>query len=76
MSISLDIMRSRSGIYLITVLGGYGFVEVDQDHRVWQLDPHTYNRDGELVEGGWTPQAILHIHGPFKYMGAVQAQRA
>lgn len=63
---SLDVMRSRPGLYVIVSFGHVGPVEVDTEGRVYQCtleDGHP--RDGELVEGGWCIENIRGILGPF-----------
>lgn len=63
---SLDVMRSKPGIYVIVELGTVGAVEVDADGRAYQCtleDGHP--RDTELAEGGWCVENIVGILGPF-----------
>lgn len=64
MSVSLDVMHSKPGIYLIVTYGGCGFVETDAEGRCYQLRHDTFERDGELPQGEWHPQRIMQICGP------------
>ena len=64
MSISLDVMHSRPGIYLIVSPGLLLFVEVDEAGVCHQLKPETFERDGIMEAGRWIPQNIGAIFGP------------
>lgn len=64
---NIDVMLSRPGIYCVATWGGIGFVEVEPDGKVHQLELRsgTYARDGELRPGGWCLENIAGIEGPF-----------
>jgi hypothetical protein len=62
---SLDIMLSRPGVYVVITWAGLMFVEVDDAGRCFQLTLDDYRRDGELRAGGWMQGNISAIHGPF-----------
>lgn len=64
MSVSLDVMHSKPGIYLVTAAGGQIFVEVDETGACHQLNPETFERDGILRPGNWAVPHILGIYGP------------
>lgn len=62
--ISLDVMHSKPGIYLITGRWEFFFVEVAEGGVCYQLKPDTFERDGELTSGRWNPQGVAGIFGP------------
>lgn len=64
--VSIDIMLSRPGIYVVVALENLTFVEVDDEGRCHQLTLNGYRRDGELRPGGWNIDVINAIHGPFQ----------
>lgn len=64
MSVSLDVMHSKPGIYVVVDRRGMAFVETDGDGRCHQLKPDTFERDGELQTGGWNIGFIVGIFGP------------
>lgn len=75
MSISLDIMLSKPGIYAISFPAGFGFVEVAEEGRCFQLTLK-FERDDELPAGGWMPENIHAIYGPLERPGAAGKLRA
>ncbi len=65
MSVSLDVMHSKPGYYLVvTDLAGV-LVEVDDRGVCHQMDPRTMARDGVLASGRWCVDNIVAIQGPF-----------
>lgn len=62
--ISLDVMHSKPGIYLVTGRWELFFVETDAAGICHQLRPDTFERDGELPPGRWNPQGVTGIYGP------------
>lgn len=62
--ISLDVMHSKPGIYLITGQWELFFVEVAEGGVCYQLRPDTFERDGELISGRWNPPGVRGIFGP------------
>ncbi len=70
--ISLDVMKSRAGVYVVIATNGRrqeaGLVEVDAAGRVFQLELQSgrLDRDGELPPDGWNVDALQAIHGPFE----------
>lgn len=62
--ISLDVMHSKPGIYLITGRWELFFVEIAGGGVCYQLRPDTFERDGELISGRWNPQSVTGIYGP------------
>ena len=65
---SLDVMKSKPGVYIVTFCHGFFFVEVDATGRVWQLSllGNDYARDAELVAEAWNAPAVARIDGPFQ----------
>lgn len=64
-TISVDVMLSKPGIYVVVSGCGVGLAEVDAAGRCWSLNLTDYNRDNELRPGGWNLQALRAILGPF-----------
>lgn len=62
--ISLDVMHSKPGIYLVTGRWELFFVETDAAGACHQLRPDTFERDGELPPGRWNPRGVTGIYGP------------
>ena len=60
---SVKAALSSPGLYVLTAKGlpaaGVAFVEVDSEGRAHQLSPETLTRNGELLPGGWYPEAVL-----------------
>lgn len=67
MTRNLDVMLSKPGIHFVVGRGGTMIVEVDERDRAFQLKLEPpFERDGELLPGGWTLQSIVGgILGPF-----------
>lgn len=65
--VSVDIMLSVPGVYVVSSHCQFLFVEVDAEGRCHQLEPHSgkYARDGELRPGGWRVEDLSSIDGPF-----------
>lgn len=64
MRVSLDIMLSKPGIYVLTGSRGMTFVEVEAEGRCHQLELTNFTRDGELTGGRWLIGDMI-IFGPF-----------
>ncbi len=64
MTVSLDIMHSKPGIWLVTGRRTLFFVETDADGVCHQLKPDTFERDGVLRPGRWRIEGIVQIYGP------------
>ena len=64
MTVSLDVMHSRPGIYLVVSPAAMVFVETDAAGHCHQLKPDTFERDGEMIPGRWNIPAICGIFGP------------
>ena len=62
---SLDVMRSRPGIYIVFTPCLAVFIEVDKEGNSYQLRKDTLQRDQQLEDGKWNVQAITAIYGPF-----------
>lgn len=64
MSVSLDVMHSKPGIYVVMSASYIVFVETEKDGKCYQLKTDTFERDGELSAGGWNARGILGCYGP------------
>lgn len=62
MTVSLDVMLSKPGIYLVIAPFGMSFCETMPGGKCHQLNPHTFERDGELSTDGWAKPVA--IYGP------------
>ena len=61
---SVDVIKSKPGIYLATSATTIAFIEVTVDGIVHQLKAETFERDGILREGYWNTLAIKGFYGP------------
>jgi hypothetical protein len=66
MSISLDVMHSKPGIYIICSGQIMMVCEVDASGRAYQIDIKTLKPGVELRPGRWNVDAITHISGPLQ----------
>jgi hypothetical protein len=63
---SLDVVLSNPGVWIICGCGHVMLVEVAADGSCHQLDPDTFERDGELRPGGWEIANIVTMIGPLQ----------
>lgn len=63
---SLDVVKSKPGIWILMVRAGTVFIESDEAGVIYQLKPDTFERDGELRPDGWNLPAITNpsFYGP------------
>jgi hypothetical protein len=61
---SVDIIKSKPGIYLATSATITAFIEVTGGGIIHQLKPDTFERDGVLRDGYWNTLAIKGFYGP------------
>lgn len=66
---SIDVVKSKPGIWLVIGRGATILMEVLPDGACHQLNPDTFERDGELVMGGWRVEAIVTLVGPLQRVG-------
>jgi len=62
--VSLDIMQSKPGIYVLAGSRGMAFVEVIAGGKVFNVNLNTFERDQELTGGRWLIED-MNIFGPF-----------
>jgi hypothetical protein len=65
-TVSLDIIKSKPGMYILVSLPGtLAFIEVEPGGVIHQLKPDTMKRDGILRPDGWNLKALSACHGPY-----------
>lgn len=73
---SLDIVKSRPGMYLVVSKHAAAMIEVEDSGVIHQLKLTDLSRDGVLSDGGWVLENIVAFHGPFELKGAQNASQA
>lgn len=64
-TLSLDIVKSKPGLYIVLGPAYMFFMEVDAQGVCHQLKPETLVRDGTLGDDGWYLANLRAIHGPY-----------
>jgi hypothetical protein len=53
-------LKTKPGLYVAYDRRGVFFIEVDPTGTIYQLRPHTRERDGELSDDGWINLPIFY----------------
>lgn len=61
---SLDIMKTKPRVYVVTTQTTMCFLETDEHGFVHQLKPDTFERDGILSTNGWDLSTRYSAYGP------------
>lgn len=59
LKVSLDTMHKTPGIWVLVGRSIIFFVEVDAEGRCFQLNPDTFERDGQLERDGWSGNPVI-----------------
>jgi hypothetical protein len=62
---TLDQAYKTPGIYCCVLSWGVVLIEIDDNHVAHQINPHTLERDGELIRSEWSNPDHLALCGPF-----------